>query len=138
MTSIAARPDRAQAASSDRPLSAQLPPTQRARRSNDPLAKLPRRVADLARAYLAALGDPEDIGRQAEIVAAAELVALAEKARSEALTVPGYDLNNAIRAQNAADRALRRLGVKAVQAKPPTLREYIATRSRASAAGDAP
>ncbi len=68
---------------------------QRARRTNDPFAGLDmnmargRRAADLVRAYLAALGNPTDIERQAAVIAAAELQVLAEEARSVALKRPG-------------------------------------------------
>jgi hypothetical protein len=45
----------------------------RARRTNDPTTGLSLRTADLVRVYLQALGNPEDPGRQAEVIAAAEL-----------------------------------------------------------------
>ncbi len=92
---------------------------QRARRTNQPFAAHDlktargRRIADLAGSYYAALGNPADIGRQAEIVTAAELQVIAEDARALALANPGRaDLNNLVRIQSAADRALRRLGIK--------------------------
>jgi hypothetical protein len=78
-----------------------------------------RRVADLARSYLAALGHPSDIGRQAAIVGAAELVVLAEEARQAALASPHTaDLDGLVRIEGAAGRAVRRLGIKPGEGVP--------------------
>ena len=73
----------------------ELPSRQRARRTNDPLAEIGtntargRRVADLVRAYLRALGNPANIEQQAAVIAAAELQVLAEEARGAALKETG-------------------------------------------------
>jgi hypothetical protein len=90
----------------------------RARRSNDPFAGISvntargRRTADLVAAYLQALSNPTAIERQAEVIAAAELQVLAEEARSRALQQVGHpDLDQVIRLQGAADRAVRKLGL---------------------------
>jgi hypothetical protein len=95
-----------------------LPPAQRAKRTNDPFAGIRtntargRRIADLVGAYLAALGNPTEIARQAEVIAAAELQVLAEEARALALQQVGHaDLDQIIRLQGAADRAVRKLGL---------------------------
>jgi hypothetical protein len=103
-----------------------LPKRQRARRTNDPLAGLDmntargRRTADLVRAYLAALGNPDGIECQAAAIAAAELQVLAEEARATALKEGATaDLDRVVRMQGAADRALRRLGIKATSTAPP-------------------
>jgi hypothetical protein len=110
----------------------------RAARTNDPLARLERytargrRIADLVRAYLAALGHPAEIERQAAVIAAAELQVLAEEARTAALRQGlAADLDQVVRVQGAADRALRRLGIKAgaAVAAPPTPAEYLARRA---------
>jgi hypothetical protein len=110
--------------SSSRPRTAELPSRQRARRTNDPLAGLDlntargRRCGDFVRAYLQMLGNPADIERQAAVIAAAELQVLAEEARTTALRDAGHaDLDQVIRLQGAADRAVRRLGIKPA-AKP--------------------
>jgi hypothetical protein len=69
--------------SASRVRSVDLPKRQRARRTNDPFAGIDtntargRRIADLVRAYLLALGSPPEIERQAEVIAAAELQVLA-------------------------------------------------------------
>jgi hypothetical protein len=123
-----------------------LPKRQRARRTNDPLAGLDmntargRRTADLVRAYLAALGNPDNIERQAAAIAAAELQVLAEEARASALREgASADLDRVARMQGAADRALRRLGIKAAGVpKPPTLAEHLARRTAQRKSGDAP
>jgi hypothetical protein len=115
---------------------AELPKRQRARRTNDPLASLDtntargRRVADLVRAYLTALGNPGDVDRQAAVIAAAELQVLAEEARTAALKAPGSaDLDQVVKIQGAADRAVRRLGIKPGAPKGPTLQEHLAARA---------
>ena len=118
-----------------RPLNAELPSRQRARRTNDPLAAIStntargRRVADLVRAYLRALGNPTNIEQQAAVIAAAELQVLAEEARATALKDAGRaDLDQVIRVQGAADRAVRRLGIKPgnVGPAPIDMDEYLA------------
>jgi hypothetical protein len=122
---------------------------QRARRTNDPFAGLDmntargRRTADLVRAYLVALGNPEDIERQAAAIAAAELQVLAEEARAAALKDgASADLDGVVRVQGAADRALRRLGIKAAAAPaPPSLRDHLRQRAEERArrkSGDRP
>lgn len=126
-----------------RGLSLPSPSRQRAKKTNSPLAAHElktargRRVADLAGAFAEALGNPSDITRQAAIVAAAELAVLAEEARALALANPGsVDLDQIVRVQGAADRAVRRLGIKpgAVADKTPTIYE-IAARHRKGSAG---
>ena len=112
-----------------------LPSKRRSRRTNNVLAginlntAIGRRVADLVRGYLDALGNPQDVGRQAAVIAAAELLVLAEETRAAALRDPlAADLDNIVRVQSVADRALRRLGIKpGAPPKPPSLKEYIAS-----------
>jgi hypothetical protein len=116
---------------------------QRSRRTNNPLYGLNlktsrgRRIADLVRAYLKAVGNPVDVGRQTQVIAAAELQALAEDARAAALREPAIaDLEQLVRLQGLADRALRRLGIKAETARQqPSLQEHLARRA-AEAADD--
>jgi hypothetical protein len=131
----------AAAPSSSRSRTVELPSRQRARRTNDPFANIEtntargRRVADLVRAYLRALDNPADIERQAAVIAAAELQVLAEEARTGALK--GHaDLDQVIRLQGAADRAVRRLGVKPGKAAVPAEDEldvYLRAKNTASA-----
>lgn len=105
--------------SPSRSLGADVPRRLRSRRTNDPLANIKtntargRRLADLVRAYMNALGKPPEIERQAAVIAAAELQVLAEEARAAALAGgANVDLDQLIRLQGAADRAIRRLGIK--------------------------
>ncbi|MGB7090652.1 MAG: hypothetical protein WA465_06880 [Methylovirgula sp.] len=98
----------------------------------------------MVRSYLAALGNPQETGRQAEVIAAAEMQVLAEEARAVALRDPGNAvlLNSAVRVQRAADQALRRLGIKAtgdrhshhVTGSYKSVEEYKAAAERRAAA----
>jgi len=123
-----------------RSLGVELPSRQRAKRTNDPFAGIDtntargRRVADLVRAYLRALGNPVEIERQAAVIACAELVVLAEEARTAALAQDGYaDLDRVIRMQGAADRAICRLGIKpSAEPTGPTLAERWAAEADAA------
>ncbi|MGB7099984.1 MAG: hypothetical protein WBD95_14630 [Xanthobacteraceae bacterium] len=136
---LSSRADSAQSASDA--LCDGLPSKRRSRRTNNVLAGIDvntaigRRVADLVRGYLAALGNPQDVGRQAAVIAAAELLVLAEETRAAALRDPlAADLDNLVRVQSVADRALRRLGIKpGAPPKPPSLKEYIASLQAAPA-----
>ena len=136
MTTHALRTVTADRSASMRSTVAGLPPAQRARRTNDPFAGIRtntargRRIADLVRAYFLALGNPTEIERQAEVIAAAELQVLAEEARSLALKQVGHaDLDTVIRLQGAADRAVRKLGLDRDRKDTgPTLSEYLAGR----------
>jgi hypothetical protein len=124
-----------------------LPPAQRAKRTNDPFAGIRtntargRRIADLVGAYLAALSNPLEIERQAEVIAAAELQVLAEAARSAALRQVGHaDLDQVIRLQGAADRAVRKLGLPDRRREPegPTLSDVLRARYGAGRVEDEP
>jgi hypothetical protein len=90
-------------------------------RTNDPLSGFNtntlcgRRITDLARKLLVALGNPTDTLVQAGIIQAAELSVLAEELRTEALNMePGkakkIAVDQVIRLQGHADRAYSRLG----------------------------
>jgi len=130
--------------SSSRAVCDELPKKQRARRTNDPFSEFDtntsrgRRLADLTRAYLQALGNPPEIERQAEAIAAAELQVLAEEARALALKQVGHaDLDQVIRLQGAADRAVRKLGLnRRREPESLSLRERLQLEADA-AAGEA-
>ncbi len=129
------------ASKGDRTASSVRSPRQRARRTNNPCAGTNRRtaegrrIADLVEGYSEALGCPNDVVRLAAIVKTAELVALAEKLRSIALADPsGSNLDQVVRAENAADRAVRRLGIRTAETKKaPSLSEYLASRQPSKA-----
>jgi hypothetical protein len=111
--------------------------TSRAALTNDPLraradGRTPqgRRIRDLFRAYSAAMGSPNDPGTQAAVLAAAELVVAAERARAEFLA-DGGDVEQLIRLENLAARATRRLGVKpSCELKAPTIADHLARRAK--------
>ena len=111
--------------------------TSRAALTNDPLraranGRTPqgRRIRDLFRAYSAAMGSPSDPATQAAILAAAELMVAAERARAEFLA-DGGDIEQLIRLENLAARATRRLGVKPTcEVTPLTIAEHLARRAK--------
>jgi hypothetical protein len=112
MTTHALRPVTADRPAPMRSTVTRLPRAPRARRTNDPLAganlntATGRRIADLVRAYLLALGNPSEIERQAEVIAAAELQVLAEEARTLALKAVGHaDLDQVIRCRSRCAQA---------------------------------
>jgi hypothetical protein len=119
----------------NRPSTASVPLTSRAALTNDPLraradGRTPqgRRIRDLFRAYSSAMGSPSDPATQAAILAAAELVVAAERARAKVLD-DGGDVEQLIRLENLAARATRRLGVKPnCESRPPSLAEHLARK----------
>jgi hypothetical protein len=122
----------------DRPLT-QRPSRMRSRRTNDPLAhanqctSTGRRIADLTRAFLAELGDPDDVTLQARAVAAAEMITLSEEARAAALKSGGVDLerlDRVIRLEGTVARSVRALNLPDRRREPegPTLSDILAER----------
>ena len=120
-----------------------LPPAQRSRVTNDPTSRHrgttadARRVKDLFLSYLGRLGHPVDAATQAAVFAAADLAVTAEKTRAKVLA-GGDDrsaLNELVRVQNMADRALRRLGLSTQSNTPRhvSLRERLARKAAAAA-----
>jgi hypothetical protein len=91
--------------------------TRRAKTTNDPASRANlntangRRVADLYRSYLRAMGDPTDAIAQANVLAAAELTVAAETARVQLLAGKA-DVDQLVKLENLAARAIRRLGIK--------------------------
>jgi hypothetical protein len=119
---------------------AEPPANARAKITNDPARARAnrntaqgRRVADLYRAFLRAMGNPDDAVAQANALAAAELKVAAEDARKRMLDGDaGGDPDQLVRLENLAHRAERKLGIKATaEPKPPSLAEHLA-RHRAS------
>jgi hypothetical protein len=97
-----------------------------------------RRRRDLIATYVAALGGADKVSPTAmnDIVRAADLVAIAEKSRADALRGENVDLSALIRLEGAADRAVRRLGIKPGVAvvKPLSPLEYAARKAAEKAA----
>jgi hypothetical protein len=94
---------------------------------------LGRRVRDLAESYALRLGGWPALNdmQAAAVRRAAELCALSEKARADALQQGNVDPIALARIEGVADRAVRRLGLdKRREPDPaPDLRSYLASRS---------
>jgi hypothetical protein len=100
--------------------------TRRAKTTNDPASRANlntangRRVADLYRSYLRAMGDPTDAVAQANVLAAAELKAAAEIARAD-LLAGKTTIGDVVLLENTADRAVRRLDLRPPGSAAPGL-----------------
>jgi hypothetical protein len=96
-----------------------------------------RRRRDLIRDYVTALGGAEKVppATMNDITRAADLVALAEKTRADALRGDAVDMGDLVRLEGAADRAVRRLAIKPGTPTGPTLQEYLAAKYGTGAAG---
>jgi len=112
------------------------PTHNRAATTNDPMrvrtngrTSAGRRVRDLYRAYLTALGRTDDLAC-AQALAAAELVMAAENARAQLLAGQG-DVEQIVRLENLANRAVRRLGIKPGAAPTLTMREKLIAEAEA-------
>jgi hypothetical protein len=88
----------------------------RSRRTNDPFSDLSkntatgRRVADLLRGFLRAMGDPTDAVLQANALRAAELTVAAETARAQ-LLAGDSGADPVVRLEGMAARSVRALGI---------------------------
>lgn len=101
-----------------------------------------RRIRDLVESYVTSLGGHAGLSdtQLADVRRAAELKVLAERARAQALQQPGVvDLTALVKLEGAADRAVRRLGLKpgAQTQKQQSLADYVAQKQRQSATGEA-
>jgi hypothetical protein len=104
----------------DRTPTAARSPTNVAALTNDPAKsrwdlKTPRgrRCRDLYRSCLRLIGNPSDATRQAQAIAAAEQLVLAEIAREASLADPtDKKIDLAIKTEKAARHALESLGIK--------------------------
>jgi hypothetical protein len=97
---------------------------------------------EMTAGYIEALGGLDRISSiQAEnIMRAVDLMMLAKTARAE-LAVGRQTINNVVKLENSADRAVRRLGIKpgAPASPAPSLQAYLASKAAAeetSEAGD--
>jgi hypothetical protein len=106
----------------------------RAAISNDPRrpvidgrSALGRRVVDLAESFAEACGGWAILSDTAALGVrrAAELAALAEAARADALAGKAIDMAALLRLEGVADRARRQLGIKAAKPAAPPLRERL-------------
>jgi hypothetical protein len=95
-----------------------------------------RRLADLYRAILRALGGNPTGLQQSNALAAAELALACENERAKLLRGDG-DANAVVRLENARDRALRKLGLADPpdpEESKPTLKDYLERRRSEGAA----
>jgi hypothetical protein len=111
-----------------------IPRCQRSRVSNDVRRRHRgttadgRRLRDLLLGFMDQLGNPVGVAVQSRVLAAAQLVLLVEKSAVKIIE-EGGDPNGLVQLQNAADRALRRLGLSTVpteKTQPAPLRERLA------------
>jgi hypothetical protein len=86
-----------------------------------------RRLRDLADAFADRLGgwDALSVPVAADVRRAAELVALAEQCRADALRNGMANPVNLIKLEGAADRAVRRLGLEQAMQRRVSLRERL-------------
>jgi hypothetical protein len=99
-----------------------------------------RRAAELAKGFEAELGGSLTASQRLAIERAAALVALAEDAKARRLAGDErISLDDVVRVDGAAARAVKALGIKAAGApKPPTLADHLARRVAERSSGDAP
>jgi len=96
-----------------------------------------RRVRDLFRSFAEKLGNSNDVGTQAMILAAAELVTAAERARRDHLD-GRLALTEVVRVENLAARALRRIKLdKPAETPRKGFAEKLAEREAAARAAEA-
>jgi hypothetical protein len=88
-----------------------------------------RRIRDLYRSYLAGMANADDACRAA-VLAAAELVTAAEAARANLLAGQG-DVEQIVRLENLANRAVRRLGLRRTEAPTLTIRQQLIAEAEA-------
>ena len=103
----------------------------RSRITNKPIARWKgntsegRRVRDLYRALMHKLGNPADMIMQARVMHAAELYVAVEAQRLRAVRGEDVNLDALVRLSNAADRAVRRLGLRAAPSGPSFTDEVL-------------
>lgn len=87
-----------------------------------------RRARELATCFETELGGNVTASQRIAVERAAALVAIAEDARARRLAgEPDVSLEDLVRIDNAAARAVKALGIKAAAPKVPSIREYIAS-----------
>jgi hypothetical protein len=129
----------------DRTAPAVTPAASRAKVTNDPIrarasgnSRQGRRLRDLYAAYMVALGHPAGPTTHAAVLAACELLVAAENARAALLAGNG-DVDQVVRLENLAARAVRRLGIKPGGNQAPyiPLRDRLMAEIEAEAAAEA-
>jgi hypothetical protein len=129
------RPARAAVTPTRCPADGKRPAALRAKATNQPLhgranrhTARGRRICDLFDSYMQAMS-ANDVLAQANALAAAELRVAAEDLRAEMAAVKTVDYEQLIRLENVAQRAEKKLGLKArSERKPATIQEHLAAR----------
>lgn len=130
------------------PLAARSPsearaPRQRSATTNGPMRRVSgntaagRRLRDLYGAFLQHMSNPADTIAQASALNAAELTVATENARAELLAGCG-DIEQIVRLENLANRAVRRLGLRRTERPTLSIRDQLIAEAeaRAEATGD--
>lgn len=115
----------------------------RAKVTNNPMVRTNgntaegKRTRDLFHAFMAETGKPDSDVFRAAALAAAELTVAAESMRSKVLAGAG-DVEQLVRIENLASRAVRRLGIKpgAPKAEHVPLREVLQREATEASDGE--
>ncbi len=100
------------------------------RRRYDGRSQEARRVRVLFRGYVARLSDPTDPLLVLAARRAAELVAVAERLRAQAIRGEPTDFSDLIKIENAGRRAVRELHLKTIEEKRElSLSDYLANKT---------
>ena len=94
---------------------------------------LGQRVKELTKAFSEALGTEQSILRRMAIERAAQLTAIAEKARGKLMRDGAGTLDDLVRLERKADQAVRALGISEGKPKPATSNPLVEHFSRPSA-----
>ena len=115
-----------------------LAPRQRSATTNGPMRRTSgntaagRRVRDLYNAFLQHMTNPTDTIAQANALNAAELTVAVENVRAKLLAGQG-DVEQIVRLENLANRAVRRLGLRRTEAPQLSIREQLIAEAEARA-----
>jgi hypothetical protein len=125
-----------------RTAAAALPKRQRSATTNGPMRRISgntaagRRLRDLYGAFLQHMSNPAGTIAQANALNAAELTVAAENARAELLAGVG-DIEQIVRLENLANRAVRRLGLRRTEVPQLSIREQLIAEAEARAEAEA-
>ena|ERR1035438_9966579 len=115
-----------------------LAPRQRSATTNGPMRRVSgntaagRRLRDLYHAFLQHMSNPADTIAQASALNAAELTVATENARAELLAGRG-DVEQIVRLENLANRAVGRLGLRRTERPTLSIREQLIAEAEARA-----
>ena len=93
--------------------------------SVDRRSPIGRRIGELTAMFTAAIGDDLTPMRKLNVDKAAQLTAIAEKARGDLMRDAVGTLDDIVRLERKADQAVRALGINQAKPKAPTLAEML-------------